>query len=210
MLCLHRVLDLDPPQDLRRKAREAGDPQCLALGQGVADPQAPVVGDADNVAGPGLLGEVAVAREEKHRGLHRHRRPVRMFFNFMPRLKWPEAIRTKAMRSRCCGSILACTLNTKPVTRELLGRDRPRVGRLRAAATGPIRQPGQQFAHAEIIERTAEIDRRQMALAIGLRVEGRAQPARHLDLLAQFGESAPSATASAVSGSSSRCSGPAR
>jgi phosphoglycerate dehydrogenase-like enzyme len=29
----------------------------------------------------------------------------------------PEAIRTKAMRSRCCGLILACTLNTKRATR---------------------------------------------------------------------------------------------
>jgi hypothetical protein len=37
-----------------------------------------------------------------------------MFFNFMARWKRPEATRTKAMRSRCCGSILACTLNTKP------------------------------------------------------------------------------------------------
>ena len=34
----------------------------------------------------------------------------------MPRLKWPEARRTKATRSRCLGSILACTLNTNPAT----------------------------------------------------------------------------------------------
>ncbi len=34
----------------------------------------------------------------------------------MPRWKCPEHIRTKAMRSRCCGSILACTLKTKPET----------------------------------------------------------------------------------------------
>jgi hypothetical protein len=40
----------------------------------------------------------------------------------------------------------------------------------------------------EIVERIAEIDRRQIALAIGLRVEWRAEAARHLDLLAQFGE----------------------
>src|SRR5215472_6595230 len=63
MLRLHRVLDLDPPQDLRREIRDAGDAHRLTLGQGVADPEAPVVGDADDVAGPGLLGEVALARQ---------------------------------------------------------------------------------------------------------------------------------------------------
>ena len=36
--------------------------------------------------------------------------------SFMPRLNVPEHSRMKAMRSRCCGSIFACTLNTKPVT----------------------------------------------------------------------------------------------
>ena len=36
--------------------------------------------------------------------------------SFMPRLKVPEHNRMNAMRSRCCGSILACTLKMKPVT----------------------------------------------------------------------------------------------
>src|SRR5215469_6801244 len=72
MLRLHRVLDLDPPQDLRREIGDAGDAHRLTLGQGVADPEAPVVRDADDVAGPSLLGEVALARQEKHRGLYRH------------------------------------------------------------------------------------------------------------------------------------------
>jgi len=34
-----------------------------------------MVGDADDVAWPRLLGEVALAGEEEHRGLHRHRAP---------------------------------------------------------------------------------------------------------------------------------------
>src|SRR6266581_6812229 len=72
MLRLHRVVEFDPPQDLRREIRDAGDADRLALGQGVADPEAPVVGDADDVAGPGLFGEVALAGEEEHRGLYRH------------------------------------------------------------------------------------------------------------------------------------------
>ena len=36
--------------------------------------------------------------------------------SFIPRLKCPDARRTKATRSRCFGSILACTLNTNPDT----------------------------------------------------------------------------------------------
>ena len=72
MLRLHRVVDLDSLQDLGREIRETGDADRLALGQGVADPKAPVIGDADDVAGPGLLSEVALTGEEKHRRLHRH------------------------------------------------------------------------------------------------------------------------------------------
>ena len=34
----------------------------------------------------------------------------------MPRLKWPEHRRTKAIRSRCLGSIFAWILNTNPLT----------------------------------------------------------------------------------------------
>jgi hypothetical protein len=59
---VHRILDAYPPQDLRREAYNAGDADFLALGQSVADPEAPVVGNADDVAGPGLLGEVAAGR----------------------------------------------------------------------------------------------------------------------------------------------------
>ena len=42
--------------------------------------------------------------------------PVRTWWSFMPRSKWPEQSRTKATRSRCLGSMLAWTLKTKPVT----------------------------------------------------------------------------------------------
>jgi len=43
----------------------------------------------------------------------------------------------------------------------------------------------QQLADAEIVHRRAEIDRRQMAFAIGIEVELRHQAARHVDFLAQ-------------------------
>ena len=40
-------------------------------------------------------------------------RPVRWLVTLMPRSKRPEQMRAKAMRSRCAGSMLAWTLNTK-------------------------------------------------------------------------------------------------
>jgi hypothetical protein len=84
--------------------------------------------------------------------------------------------------------LLADVIEHKASDLGLLGHDRPGFRGLRARRRGQLGDPAQQFAHPEIVERTAEIDRRQVALAIGLRVERRAQPLRHLDLLAQFGE----------------------
>ena len=63
------------PQDLGRKARQAGDAGLGALGQRVAGPQTAVIGNADDVAGPGFLGQVAVAGEKEHRVLYRHEPP---------------------------------------------------------------------------------------------------------------------------------------
>jgi hypothetical protein len=45
----------------------------VALGQRVAHAQHAVVGDADDVAGEGLLGELAVLREEEDRRVDRDR-----------------------------------------------------------------------------------------------------------------------------------------
>ena len=42
--------------------------------------------------------------------------PERTWSSFMPRSKRPEQRRTKAMRSRCLGSMFAWILNTKPET----------------------------------------------------------------------------------------------
>ena len=41
--------------------------------------------------------------------------PLRTTFRGMPRVNWPLATRTKAMRSRCAGSMLAWILNTTPL-----------------------------------------------------------------------------------------------
>ena len=48
-------------------------------------------------------------------------RPRRPWRAFIPGRYWPEHTRRNAMRSRCCGSIFAWILNTKPVNAGSLG-----------------------------------------------------------------------------------------
>ena len=73
LLRLHRVAELDAAQDFRREIRHAEEGDVLALGQRVADAQRAVIGDADHVAGIGLVGERAVLREEELRRRQRDR-----------------------------------------------------------------------------------------------------------------------------------------
>jgi hypothetical protein len=82
----------------------------------VADPQVAVVRQADDVAGIGFLGELAVLGGNSTALCTLSCLPERTWLSFMPRLKWPEQSRTKAMRSRCFGSMLAWILKTKPET----------------------------------------------------------------------------------------------
>src|SRR6185437_14247397 len=72
MLRLHRILEPDAAQDLGREIGNAGDADLVALGERVADPERAVIGNAKNIAGPRLLGEIALARQEEHRVLHAH------------------------------------------------------------------------------------------------------------------------------------------
>ena len=71
LLGLHRVGQPHAAQDFRREARHADEVEVLALGQRVADAQRAVVGNADHVAGIGLVGERAVLGEEELRRVQR-------------------------------------------------------------------------------------------------------------------------------------------
>jgi hypothetical protein len=94
--------------------------------------------------------------------------------------------------------MLACTLKTKPVTCSSAGStargsagcglDRARLGRLRSRRRREAGDAVQQLVHAEAPQRRAEVDRAQMALAVGREFEGRTGPAHQLDLLAQARE----------------------
>ena len=76
-------------------------------------------------------------------------------------------------------------LNLEHKAADLLGLGRDLRGvvaddrRLRPRRGGRSRQPVEQFPDPEIIERRAEIHRRQRAFAVGLQVKGRTQLGRH-------------------------------
>jgi hypothetical protein len=115
-------------QDLRREGRHAAEVHLLALGQRVADAQRAVVGDADDVAGPGLLGHLAFLGEEEQRRVDRHLLAGADLAQPHALGQPPLHSRTKATRSRWFGSMLAWTLNTKPVRPCLVRLDRAGVG----------------------------------------------------------------------------------
>jgi hypothetical protein len=66
-----------------------------------------------------------------------------------------------------------------------IGRGSAGCGRGGGASSATPRRSSRT---SKFVERTAEIHRRQMARAIGVEVEWRAEAPRHLDFLAQFGE----------------------
>ena len=74
--------------------------------------------------------------------------PVRTWLSFMPRLNLPEQMRKNATRSRWFGSMLACTLNTKPAT---FGSD----GRISRGSAGCGRGSGAQRPIADSSSGTA-------------------------------------------------------
>jgi hypothetical protein len=80
----------------------------------------------------------------------------------MPRVSLPEQTRMKAMRSRWFGSMFAWILKTKPDMLRLGRLDHALVGLLGARRRRIGGERIEQIAHAEILERAAEVDRRQM------------------------------------------------
>src|SRR3546814_4575587 len=73
LLRLGRIGEHDAAQYLRREVRQAGEADRRVLGQRVADAERAVIGDADDVAGKGLVGQLPVLGEEENRAVHRDR-----------------------------------------------------------------------------------------------------------------------------------------
>jgi hypothetical protein len=76
--------DAHAAQDFRREVRDAGELDQLPLSDNVAHAQLAVVGDADHVAGEGVLGNLAILRHEHHRRVNESCLPL-CTFRRMPR-----------------------------------------------------------------------------------------------------------------------------
>src|SRR5262249_22918412 len=186
MLRPHRVVDLDAAQDFRGEARQASHAELRRLGQRVADPQGAVVRNAENVSRPGLLGQVAFARQEEHRVLYRHRLAGARILQLHAALEPARAHADKGDAIAMLRVDIGLHLEHKAGDLVFFRRYGARLGWLPPRRRRKIGDAAQEFADAEIIERAAKEYRGQMTLAERLQFELRAQPARHLNLLAQI------------------------
>ena len=76
----------------------------------------------------------------------------------------PEQMRTKAMRSRCRGSMFAWILKTNPEKPGSVGCDHPPARPCAGRGGGGVLEEGiEQELHAEVVDGAAEEDRRQFA-----------------------------------------------
>ena len=122
LLGAQRVGDLDAAEHLGREERQPGELQRLAFGQRVAELQHAVVRDADDVAGEGLVEQLApLATGRSRRCSAAAPCPSARPSAACRARSGREATRTKAMRSRCAGSMLAWILKTTPVNFGLVG-----------------------------------------------------------------------------------------
>ena len=108
--------------------------------------------------------------------------PERTTFRRMPRSKWPEATRTKAMRSRCAGSMLAWILKTTPLNFFSSGCDGALDGDALARRRRQVDERVEHLAHAEVVDRRAEEHRRLPAGEEGVAIERRRGVGEQLDL----------------------------
>ena len=90
-------------------------------------------------------------------------RPVAAWVSTMPRSNRPEHTRTNAIRSRCAGSMLACTLNTRPENGASTGRGSPLMSARSAGRRAELGHGVEQPADAEVRQRRAEQHRARHA-----------------------------------------------
>src|SRR5436305_2022229 len=155
VLRLHRVLRPHLLEQLRREARDAGEAQLLPLGQRVADAQHAVVGDAEDVARPGLLGELAVLRHEQQRVVDGHRLAGADVAHLHAALETAGAEADEGDPVAVLGVHVRLDLEDEAAGLLLLRIDQAGHRRLRAGRRRQLRHPLEQLADAEVVERAA-------------------------------------------------------
>ena len=185
LLGLGRVLERDAAQDFGREIGEAGEAQAGFFGQRVAHAQRPMIGDTDNVARKGLVGQFAVLREEEDRRMNGER---------LARAGWRQlhAAAELARNETHEGDAVAVhrvhvRLHLEDEARHfaLVGLDGGGFGGLGTRRRGVLAERVDQFGDAEELERRSEIDRGQVARTIAVEVEFGIAALRQFSVLAQ-------------------------
>jgi hypothetical protein len=94
------IVDTRPPEVLGREAGDTREAKIFAGRNRVADRKEAVIGNADDVAGIGLLHPIAILRQEDRRVVETHLPAEPGMPALIPRSNLPEQIRRKAIRSR--------------------------------------------------------------------------------------------------------------
>ncbi len=144
-----------------------------------------MIGDADDVAGIGLLGQLAIARQEQKGRMDRDRLAGADLGELHAAA---EAARAQPHERDAIAMLrvhVRLHLEDEAGNLVLVGLDRTGIGRLRARRRGEAGKRVDQLLDPEILERRSEIDRGLIAGAIGGAVECAIAGHGELGLLAQ-------------------------
>ena len=184
LLAAQRVGHLDAAEHLGREERQTGELQRLAFGDGVAQLQHAVVGNADDVAGKGLVEQLAALAEKAD-----HR--VRPQFLAAAHHLQPHAALEVAAGHAQEGDAVAVRrvhvgLDLEHHAGELglLRLHHALDGRPRARRRRQVDQRVEHLTHAEVVDRRAEEHRRLAAGQERGFVERRSRFLHQLDLAA--------------------------
>jgi hypothetical protein len=147
-----------------------------------------VIGNADDVARLGGVGDLAVLREEQDRRMDRDRLAQARRRQLHPAL---EGARNQPHEGDAVAVLrVHVGLHLEDEAGDFLARSgaiSPCLARLRAGRRGIAGDRVDQFGNAEILERRSEIDRRQVAVAIGIQIEFGIARLCQLHFLGDFG-----------------------
>lgn len=182
----HRVGQDDAAEDFGGEAGDAGETEGFAFGQRVAHAERAVVGDADDVAGEGFLGEGAVLGEEEDRGLDGHRLAGADVEQFHAALEAARADAGEGDAVAVVGVHVGLDLEDEAGDGFLIRADGVGFGALGGGRRGVFGEEGEEFEDAVILQRGAEDDGGEVTGEEGFAVEG-GVGAGEFDGIAQVG-----------------------
>ena len=176
------------PEVLGREDGKAGKTNAFSLGEGVADAHRAVVGNADDVAGMGVLGDFAVPGHEEDRAAHHDVLAGAHLVQLHAPVEMARAHAEEGDAVAVVAVHVGLDLEYEPGDGGLPRLDDANVGRVRARFRGVLRQQLEQGVHAVTAQRAAEDDGGQVAGAVGIGLEIRVGGARQFHVLAGRGQ----------------------